>query len=95
MEEEKFSKITYYSSRAWLNHPNSPSTGSVVCYDGIWPENPKSAESETSPHVYCEIADCHMKVRLHQSHQDSREDFIEKMKLLREEIDKFITHLEK
>ena len=26
---------TYYCSRTWLNAADSPSTGSIVCYDGV------------------------------------------------------------
>ena len=27
-------RTTYYKSETWLNTQDSPSTGSIVCYDG-------------------------------------------------------------
>ncbi len=81
-----------YSSRKWLNPIESDSTGSVVAYDG------KVTDLDTQnkyTQKYLEISDCRGKVRLHQTSDDTPEQFLNKMKLLKEEIDKFIIHLEK
>ncbi len=43
---------------------------------------------------FLEIADCRSKVRLHQTSDDSDKDFLDKMKLLKSEIEQFINHLE-
>lgn len=83
-------RITY-SSRTWLNHGRSDSTGSVVAFDG------KVTDLDTGNKYtqrFLEVADCRGKVRLHQTSDDSKEQFIQKMKILRDEINLFINHLE-
>lgn len=80
---------TYYSSRAWLNKPESPSTGNVAAYHGLLPDGDKYFES-----IFISVSDCHVSARLHKSESDSKEDFIDKLKLLKNEIDCFIKHLE-
>lgn len=87
--KETMNKTTYYKSEKWLNSNDSPSTGSVVCYDGYI----EYAEGE-SPCTFIEIADCHQKVRLHRCHTDSLKEFIEKIDKLSIEINKFKCHLE-
>lgn len=79
---------TYYKSQQWLNPIDSPSTGSVVCYDG-------DVQYDDGPYrsIFLEVSDCHQKARLHKSHTDSIEDFVCKLVLLRKEIDDFICHL--
>ena len=41
-----------------------------------------------------EVADCGSKIRLHNSQIDSRKSFIEKMKRLRNELDRLIDFLD-
>lgn len=79
-----------YSKRVWLNEENSPSTGSVVAFDGFVRNDKEEWRS-----TFLELSDCYGKARLHKASYDSMEDFIEKMKLLRNEIDLFIDYLEK
>ena len=78
----------YYNHRIWLNSENSRSTGSIVCFDG---------ETDFSDGIgrdlFIEIADCHGKVRLHKSSDDSVSEFIQKLSAMRNEIDFFINHL--
>lgn len=78
-----------YCKREWLNPQDSPSTGSVVAYDGIV----KDCEGEYRS-TFLQIGDCFGKVKLHKASYDTMEDFIEKMKKLRTIIDEFIDHLE-
>lgn len=78
-----------YCKREWLNLQDSPSTGSVVAYDGIV----KDWEGEYRS-TFLQIGDCFGKVKLHKASYDTMEDFIEKMKKLRTIIDEFIDHLE-
>lgn len=33
--ERDYQRNTFYKSEKWLNPPDSPSTGSIVCYDGM------------------------------------------------------------
>lgn len=81
--------ITYYKTEKWLNPKTSPSTGSVVCYDG---------QTEFSDGIgrnaFLQISDCHNIVRLHKCYADSVGDFIAKLRSLRDEINRFIKHLE-
>lgn len=79
-----------YNKRTWLNSIKSDSTGSVVAFNGE-----VTYRDELIEEMFLEIADCKNKVRLHITSDDTKEDFIEKMKLLRNEIELFINHLEK
>lgn len=78
-----------YNKRTWLNKENSPSTGNVVAFEGdiLW-------KGEKIHSVFLSISDCNVSVRLHKSDEDSVQDFIDKMKILRNEIDLFINYLE-
>lgn len=78
-----------YNKRTWLNRDTSPSTGNVVCFDGniTW-------HGEVIRNTFLQISDCNWAVRLHKTEDDTIEDFIEKMKLLRNELNEFISHLE-
>lgn len=78
-----------YNKRTWLNKENSPSTGNVVAFEGdiLW-------KGEKIHSVFLSISDCNVSARLHKSDEDSVQDFIDKMKILRNEIDLFINHLE-
>lgn len=78
-----------YCKREWLNSQDSPSTGSVVAYDGIVKYSDEEYRS-----TFLQIGDCYGKVKLHKASYDTMEDFIEKMKKLRTTIDEFIAHLE-
>ena len=79
----------YYNSRTWLNGPDSPSIGSVVCFDGI-------TDYSDGPYrnMFVSISDCHVSARLHKCFDESKENFVNKLKLLRKEIDSFIAYLE-
>lgn len=79
----------YYNSRTWLNGPESSSTGNVVCFDGI-------TDYSDGPYrnVFVSVSDCHVSARLHKCYDEPVESFIDKLKLLRTEIDNFINHLE-
>lgn len=78
-----------YKKTTELNSNKSPSTGSVTAFCGKspWPKAIKE-------YMFLEIADCHSKARLHISQIDKKEDFIKKMKKLRNAIDDYIMFLE-
>lgn len=82
--------MKHYNKRIWLNSNESDSTGSMVAYDG----RVKDFEGKEYNETFLEIADCKSKIRLHITSDDTRDDFINKMKLMRGEIDQFIIHLE-
>lgn len=83
--------IVHYNRRTWLNNDNTSSTGSVVCCHSTvkYPEDKESYES-----IFCEIADCHVKARLHKTQFETRKQFLNKLKYLRLELSRFIDHLE-
>jgi len=81
-----------YNTRTFLNSDNSPSTGSIVCFDGKIRWSKKQNEPERTSFV--EIADCQVKIRLHRTIEDSAEDFIEKIKKMEIDLAKFRNHLE-
>ncbi|ATV32535.1 hypothetical protein CUC00_08450 [Prevotella intermedia] len=79
-----------YNKRVWLNKESSPSTGNVVCFDGntTW-------HGEVIRNTFLQLSDCNWSVRLHKTEDDNTTDFIGKLKLLRNEVDEFISYLEK
>lgn len=78
----------FYNKRTWLNTIESDSTGSVVAFDGQVTCGEELVES-----TFLEIADCRNKIRLHLTTDDTKEDFIAKMELLKNEVEQFIYHL--
>ncbi len=81
-----------YNKRTWVNTENSDSTSSIVAFDG------KVTDLDTKNEYtqrFLEIADCRNKVRMHKTSDDSDGDFLNKMKLLKSEIELFIDYLEK
>ena len=85
-------KDIHYNERIWLNDENSPSTGSIVCYDGLanWGSRGKDREHE----LFVEVADCNSKARLHICRYDSHAEFIEKVKGMRDALSRYVEHLE-
>lgn len=81
-------RTAYFKSETWLNKETSPSTGSIVCYDG----DVEYTEGE-SDCVFIEIADCHQKIRLHKSHTDTMEEFIDKIETIINSLKRFKSHL--
>lgn len=80
-----------YKSESWLCPKTSPSTSSIVCYDG-----PVTFESgETHNRRFVEFKSCLETVRMFQYENDSTEDFLNKLKLLKRDLNKFIMYLEK
>lgn len=77
-----------YNKRTWLNKSDSPSTGNVVAFDGKI-----TSENEKYRSTFLFVSDCYNSARLHKAEYDSIEDFIDKMKLLRDEINSFIHRL--
>lgn len=79
-----------YNRRTWLNADNSASTGNIVAFDGdvTW-------RDEKMRSTFLSISDCNVSVRLHMAGDDTFTQFINKMKLLKNEIALFINYLEK
>lgn len=87
--DKTYSRKTYYKSVTQLNPDDSPSTGSIVCYDG----DIEYSDDGEQPCIFVEIADCHGKVRLHRSHTDTMEDFIGKIDAIIRQLSYFCKHL--
>lgn len=79
-----------YNKRTWLNEPDKPSTGNVVCFDGMT----TLRDGKVFRNIFLSVSDCNVSARLHKTEDDSLDDFIDKMKVLRNEITEFIKHLE-
>lgn len=79
-----------YNERTWLNVHNSELTESIVAFEGSTTDNGKSTIKR-----FLEVADNKNKIRLRQDYGDSREHFIAKMKLLKNELKIFIDHMER
>jgi len=78
-----------YNKRTWLNKEDSPSLGSVIAFDGNI-EYSEGSERTT----FLAISDCSKTIKLIKN-TESIDDFINKMKLLKSEIELFINYLEK
>lgn len=79
-----------YNKRVWLNTDDSHFTGSMVCHDGVVSNQGKPAARYT----FVEFSDCHKKSRIHKDDNLDMKDFINKLKLVRLELELFISHLE-
>lgn len=79
-----------FQRRVWLNDPDSPSTGSVVAFDG------EVVDYDNEPYrsTFLKVSDCHVSAHIHKASYDTDKDFINKMKRLRDVLNEFITHLE-
>lgn len=82
--------MNHYNRRTWLNPETKDATSYVVAFNG----RVTDFKGEVYPSTFLEIADCSRKVQLHQTSDDTREEFITKLKLLKDEIELFINHLE-
>lgn len=78
-----------YNKRTWLNPITKDASSSVVAFNGTVTD----FKGKVYPSTFLEISDCQRKIRLHQTADDSREDFIEKLELLKNEIELFIKNL--
>ncbi len=82
--------MSTYNKRTWLNRQDSPSTGNVVAYDGYYY---CKYDNEVKRRMFLSVSDCNNSIRLHKTDDDTVEDFIKKMELLRDNISEFIEHL--
>jgi len=78
-----------YNKRVWLNPESCSYTGSLIAYHERY-ENWRSKED----YMYLEIADCRHKISLHCADHETKDDFLVKMKLIRDELNSFIDRLE-
>lgn len=92
-KKKKKKKEPHFNERLWLNSEDSSSTGSIVCYDGLasWGSSSNGRERE----CFVEVADCHVKARLHICRYDSHDAYLKKVKEMRDALSRYIVHLEK
>lgn len=81
--------MNMYNKRTWLNKPNSPSTGNVAAFDCF-----TTWKGQSERNTFLSVSDYNNSIRLHPTEDDSIGDFVDKMKLLRNEIGLFIDYLE-
>lgn len=90
MNKEKC--LPVYSSKCFLNHEESPSTGSIAAFIGYFPKDgQKPTEDDLA--MWLRISDCHQTVSLHKCDFDSVDDFIEKIENIRGFLNRFIYNL--
>lgn len=76
-----------YNSRIWLNpRYNSSSTSSIACFDGICDNGERRC--------YVEITDCYHKIKLHNVDGETEQQYINKLKCLKVQLENYIKHLE-
>lgn len=83
--------MNLYSNKTWLTK-NNYFTSSVVAFFGPSPWNEEEANRKV---MFLEISDCHGKIKLHKGEKETIKHFITKLEKLRNEIDKFISFLNK
>lgn len=84
-------RTTHYIKRVWLNAENSPSTGSIVVFDGELLDHDNSVYRST----FFRLSDCHVSANIHKASYDTDKEFIEKMEIARNTLNDFIEHLKK
>ncbi|HEY5588560.1 MAG TPA: hypothetical protein VIK86_06360 [Candidatus Paceibacterota bacterium] len=78
-----------YNKRTWLNNAESSSTSNIVAFDGD-----VKYSDEIFRDTFVHISDCKNSIKLHKKDSEPMESFIEKLKLLKTEIELFINNLE-
>jgi hypothetical protein len=78
-----------YNKRTWLNDIKSSSTSSIVCFDGEVEYGDKTYRD-----TFVKISDCKYSIKLHKKDGENTDSFISKLRLLQDEIELFINHLE-
>lgn len=78
-----------YNKRTWLNDLKSSSTSSIVTFDGAV-QYPDKIYRDT----FVKISDCKDSIKLHKKDIEPMEEFTKKLRLLKNEIELFINHLE-
>lgn len=81
---------TNYNKRIWLNDEKSSSTSSFVAFDGY-----VDYGKETFRDTFIKISDCSKSIKLHKNDNETMEDFINRLELLKKEIDNFSKYLKK
>lgn len=80
----------HYNKRTWLNGENIPSTSNIVAFDGMC-----ERRGNMYRNTFLSVSDCNVSARLHKSDDETMDDFINKMRILKSEVESFIEHLEK
>lgn len=76
-----------YNTRKWLNPESSPYTGNIICFDGETTYDGQKYEES-----FVQISDCYHVAKIHKN--DDPIEFINKIKLMKNELENFIKHLE-
>lgn len=81
-----------YNKRVWINQPGNASTGAIVCFSGL--SNWTDREGNREVAHFIEISDCHCKIKLHYGQYDTKDEYVEKLRLLKDTIGDYIVYLE-
>ena len=77
-----------YNKRTWLNPTTSSSTSSVVAFDGDVEYTDKTYRD-----TFLKISDCKGSIVLHKKDNETMKAFIDKLTLLKNEIEEFTKYL--
>lgn len=77
--------------REWLNVEGSSSTGSITVMDKM---KQHRYDKDTERTLWVEFADCQRKISLHKIYEDTEEQYINKIRKIKEVIDEYLEHLE-
>lgn len=80
---------TRYKKASQLNSEYSPSTGSIVCYDGCV----NYGDEGDFSNQFIEISDCYHKVRLHRAQFDNVYDWVDKIDTLIVDLQHYRNHI--
>lgn len=78
-----------YNKRTWLNPIGDPSNGNIVTFQG----EVKNYSGENETNTFLSLSDCNVSARLHKTKDQTDTDFINKLFLIKKDIDSFINFL--
>ena len=82
--------IKHYNRRTWLNPESSSSTSAIITFDGKY----INEDGKEDDWRFVELKDCKRTVTFMQhTDEDTKEDFVNKIKLIRDELDLYLDYL--
>lgn len=79
-----------YNDRLFLNTKDCGATSAMVLFDGI----DHTYDNKPVRLSFVEISDCHRKVRIHQTHDNTPSEYLDKIKLIYSRLGSYIKHLQ-
>jgi hypothetical protein len=80
-----------YSTEEFLNPEDSHYSSSIKCFDGVVKDRKGVVFHDTKVVIH----DCYGSVRIHPDTNYTEDEYVKKLRLLADELNKFADHLEK